>query len=343
MTVITEGKAKIGTYEGKISKKLPVFYNPVMKNNRDISILLLNCVDKKDMRIGLPMEASGLRGIRFFLELEKGKIDEIWMNDLSEKAVEDMRQNLKSNGIDSKKIIISQKDANLFLLESNGFDYIDIDPFGTPNPFLDSAVKRIGREGILAVTATDTAPLAGTFPKTCVRKYWAVPSRTEVMHEIGLRILIRKVQLVGAQFEKALVPIFSYFKDHYFRVFFRCEKGKKKCDEVLLQHGIAKSAGPMWLGQLYDKKLARKMFKQNKEGDIFNFLNIISEEAQIDTVGFYDIHVFCKRNKVKSLPKIDPLISEIKKKGFKASRTHFRPNSIRSSIPEKELIKLILN
>lgn len=341
MTQITEGKAKIGTYDGKISKKLPVFYNPVMKNNRDISVLLLNCVDKKNMRIALPMEASGLRGIRFFLELKAGKIDEIWMNDLSEKAVEDMKMNLEQNEISSKKIIISQKDANLFLLESTGFDYIDIDPFGTPNPFLDSAVKRIGRDGILAVTATDTAPLAGTFPKTCVRKYWAVPLRTELMHEIGIRILIRKVQLIGAQFEKALVPIFSYFKDHYFRVFFRCEKGKQRCDETLLQHGIVKGAGPMWLGQLYDKKLARKICMQNKSGDMFTFLNIIADEAQIGTVGFYDIHMLCKRHKIKDLPKIDPLISEIKKKGFLASRTHFRPNSIRSDIPEKELLVLL--
>ena len=45
----------------------------------------------------------------------------------------------------------------LAILHSKGFDYIDLDPFGSPNIFLDSAVKRLGRNGILAVTATDTA------------------------------------------------------------------------------------------------------------------------------------------------------------------------------------------
>ena len=87
---------------------------------------------------------------------------------------------------------------------------------------LDSAIKRISRNGILAVTNTDTAALTGTYPKACIRKYWSMPKRDYMMHETGLRILIRKVQLVGMQYEKALYPIFSYFKDHYFRIFFQC-------------------------------------------------------------------------------------------------------------------------
>ena len=60
------------------------------------------------------------------------------------------------------------------------------------------------------------------------------------MHETGIRILIRKVQLIGAQFEKALTPIFSFYADHYYRVFFKCEKGKKKADEIVKQHQIMK-------------------------------------------------------------------------------------------------------
>jgi len=45
--LIKEGTAiiKISKKE-KISKKLPVFYNPIMKFNRDISVLLLNSIIK---------------------------------------------------------------------------------------------------------------------------------------------------------------------------------------------------------------------------------------------------------------------------------------------------------
>jgi tRNA (guanine26-N2/guanine27-N2)-dimethyltransferase len=183
MDKIKEGRAVISVYEGKISKKLPVFYNPVMKMNRDISVLLLNSVADKEIKIADIMAGSGVRSIRFLLELEKGKISGITINDYSENAVKDIKKNLRLNKIKiSKKIEITNKDANNLLLESFGFNYIDIDPFGTPNPFLDSAVKRISREGILAVTATDTSALAGSFPTACKRKYWAVPLRNELKH-----------------------------------------------------------------------------------------------------------------------------------------------------------------
>jgi len=220
LKVVEEGKAKIKVSdESKISKKLPVFYNPVMKLNRDLSILLLNSIPENNLNIALPLAGSGVRGLRFLLELKKSKMKTLYFNDYKEDFYQILKNNFSLNKLPDKEIIISNDDANLFLLEGFGFDYIDIDPFGTPNPFLDSAVKRISRNGILAVTATDTSALAGTYPDACMRKYWAAPLRNELKHEIGIRILTRKIQLVAAQYDKALVPIFSYSKDHYFRVF----------------------------------------------------------------------------------------------------------------------------
>ena len=100
------------------------------------------------MRIALPLAGSGVRGIRFAKELDKGIAETIDMNDLSETAVIGILENLRRNKVE---MAVHNKDANLFLLESSGFDYIDIDPFGTPNPFLDSAVKRISRASASAL------------------------------------------------------------------------------------------------------------------------------------------------------------------------------------------------
>lgn len=335
---ICEGKALVFVpKEKKISKKLPVFYNPAMKLNRDISILLLNSLEKKGMQIALPLAGTGIRGVRFLLELNNGKIKNLTMNDYNDAALKIIKKNLKLNKIkSSKKIILSKKDANIFLLESTGFDYMDIDPFGTPNYFLDSAIKRLARKGILAVTATDTSALAGTYPSACRRKYWASPLRNELKHEIGLRILIRKVQLVAAQFEKALTPIYSYSDQHYMRVFFSCEKGKHKADKIIKQHDSYEKAGPMWLGQLWDKKLAAKMARQSNK----KILKIIAEESKLNIAWFHDIHRICKRNKIKTIPKTKDIIKAIKKKGYKVAETHFSSNGLRTNIPEKTLIKL---
>jgi tRNA (guanine26-N2/guanine27-N2)-dimethyltransferase len=354
MDIVTEGKAIIKIKTSKIvSKDMPVFYNPVMELNRTLSVLLLNALDKKEMRIGLPLEASGLRGIRFLKELKKGKIKSIHLNDYDETAVNSMKENIALNKILlEEKIIISQNDANLFLLNSNGFDYIDIDPFGTPNPFLDSAVKRISRDGILAVTATDTAALSGTYPDACARKYWAVPLRNEIMHEVGLRILIRKCQLVAAQFEKALTPIYSYSDEHYMRIFFLCKKGKKNVDEVLVRHGLYLGAGPLWLGELWDERLAEKIANAyskpvdkeklgEREKEWFRILQIIKAEAKIKTLGFYNLPALAKKHKFRYLPKREKIFDKVLEKGYNISETHFSKNSLRTDIPEDELVSII--
>ncbi len=370
---IVEGGAAIRIKKAdKISREMEVFYNPVMKHNRDISVLLLNCAENRNMRIGLPLEASGIRGIRLIKELEKGKIKSVSFNDHSAKAVQSIKANLilsnihkfaiiknpagnlkkiknsASNGkISGKKIKICNEDANLFLLKSSGFDHIDLDPFGTSNPFLDAAIKRISRNGVLAVTNTDTAALTGTYPEACIRKYWAVPKRDYMMHETGLRILIRKIQLTGMQYEKALIPIFSYFKEHYFRAFFRCVKGKKEADKIAEQHGMFNDAGPLWLGSLWDKALTNKMhtfsinscFSDDKE--LLKFLKIINDESKLSVLGFYDIHNAAEKMKLKTTPRKEEIIKKIIYSGHTAAPTHFSGTGIRTNIPYDEFTAIL--
>ena len=354
MRITEEGKAKVFvSKEKKISAKLLIFYNPIMKFNRDLSVLLLNSINGDKLRIALPLTATGVRGIRFLKELDSGKIKSIYFNDNNKNFLRIIKKNFQLNNMrnfdinkDSrKKIKVYNQDANLFLLGNCGFDYIDIDPFGSPNPFLDSAIRRISRRGILAVTSTDTAALA-SYEKVCKRKYWARPLLSAERHEAGVRILVRKIQLIGAQYGKALTPIFSYYRDHYYRIFLECEKSKEKTDLILNNHGFYKEAGPMFLGKLWDNKLVDRMHEslsknliKNKE--IVKFLGIIGEEAKIDSVGFYDLHEICKKNRLR-IPRKVQLIDEIKKKN-KASETHFTGLGIRSDIQEKKLISILKN
>tara|TARA_Y100000310_G_scaffold345857_1_gene471554 strand:- start:5733 stop:6785 length:1053 start_codon:yes stop_codon:yes gene_type:complete len=326
--------------EKKISKKLPVFYNPVMKLNRDITIILLNQFPEKNLCDLLA--GSGIRSIRFAKEL---KSTSITANDINPTAIKIIKKNQKLNKV---KFTVTNQEANLFLNQQKGFDYIDIDPFGTPNQFLDSSIKKINRFGILAVTATDTSALCGTHPAACKRKYWATPKRDSIMKETALRILIRKIQLIGSQYEKALTPIFSYSDEHYFRVFLHCKKSKSEVDSILKKHEIFNNSGPLWTGALWDQKLTKKMYEFTKNNDLYNqdkillkLLNTIKNESKINSLGFYDIHTLCKKNKIKQLPKKEGIINKIKKAKYKVSETHFSPTALRSNIPGKDLIKIL--
>ena len=112
---IEEGKAVIKVPIVKtVSKEMDVFYNPVMKLNRDISILLLNSIDMDKLNIADPLAGSGIRAIRFLKELERGKIKTISINDYSDKAIKSIKNNLKLNKVkvNNKKQKIQPKKQN---------------------------------------------------------------------------------------------------------------------------------------------------------------------------------------------------------------------------------------
>ncbi len=355
MKKIQEGLTMIGVADSShISRKLEVFYNPAMKLNRDVSVLLLNAVENMSMQIADPMAGTGVRSIRFIKELKKGKIKNISVNDLH--SIDKIKSNFKLNKIkpSKDKIELFSKDASEFLLQSTGFDYIDLDPFGSPNEFLDASVKRLSRNGILGVTATDTAVLCGTYPKTSRRLYDAQTYKNGFMHESALRILARRVQLVAAQYDKALIPILSYAREHYVKIFFRCVKGKTAVDEIMKQHKFVLfnpktldyevsdanhkkdyvTIGPLWIGSLNDKDLVKRMMK-DFNGEARKLLQQLYEE--VDIVGSYDLHNLCKVLKVK-VPNYELLM-----KKAHATRTHYNENAIKTKIGIKGLSKLLIS
>lgn len=364
--IIAEGKARIRVNEsGRLTRKMPVFYNPAMKLNRDISVLLLKASGGSRLRIADPLAATGVRTIRFLKELGSSKVSVAYANDGSAAAAASIRNNLKLNKISARKAVVSNEEANIFLLKNKPFDYVELDPFGTPVTFLDSAVKSLSGNGILAVTATDTAALSGTAPRACLRKYWSFPLKNYLMHELGLRILARRVQLAAASYEKALTPVYSYSMLHYMRIFFRCSSKVSDVDSVLKSHqnisccgnclsielsakekcsncksGKTAVAGPLWGGNLWDDELAAEICKKNEDEKNSGFVKTISEEARIPSFGFYDTHAFSSKLGIH-VPKLESVISALRKQGFMAARTHLSGNGVRTNAGSSAFARIL--
>ena len=370
---LSEGKAVFyAPVEKIVSKKMGVFYNPKMKLNRDMTVIVLKSHDfGKSVRIAEPLAGTGVRSIRLLLEVQKSMIEQADINDGSDEACKLINKNLRLNRM-AARASVSCGEASMFLLKSTGYDYIDIDPFGYPGRFLHAAMQRLARGGILGVTATDLSALAGTAPKACYRKYWAKPLRSELMHEIGLRIMVRFVQLIGMQYEKALQPVLCYYRGHYMRAFFHCEKGLGRADKIGTWHGYAvqckkclkietaqipamrcsscgstaEYAGPMWLGKLNEKKLLKAMMKnakaEKKDGKIYaeaaELLAVLSKEAEINALGFYDTNRLSQVLRIKPPKKLE-LIQAMQKAGYRAAPTHFSPIGIRTNMPLEQVKK----
>lgn len=88
-----------------------------------------------------------------------------------------MKKNFDFNniGIDHE---ITQMDAQDLMYErkrdKDWYDVIDLDPYGTAVPFLDSAIQACANGGMICVTFTDLAVLAGAKYDVCYYKYDSV-------------------------------------------------------------------------------------------------------------------------------------------------------------------------
>lgn len=373
---IEEGLTKIEFPEfDKISSDAPVFYNPHMELNRDLSILALQVFqNQEDREINICdlFGGSGIRGIRYKNELDG--VGNVCINDISEVANYYEHHNIKLNNLED--IEVHQHDASMILRMKRGeFDVIDIDPFGTPSPFLDSAGYCARRNSLLCVTATDTSALCGTYQEPCIRKYNAKPYKSEYCHETGIRILAGFVALTLSKYAKYIEVKLSHSTEHYMRLYLYVKKGSKKTDKSLtnigyISHcknclhrqtseGLASPiddicpvcgekmvhAGPLWLGELQDKDFIEKMILQsehkkiNAKKDAIKLLNSCLLEANAPPT-FFDVHKICKSLKV-SAPKLDLIFDELKNEGFIAVKTHYTPLGIKTDAPLK-IIKQIL-
>lgn len=70
------------------------------------------------------------------------------------------------------------------LAENQRFSIIDLDPYGSPTPFMDSAIQSISDGGLLMITSTDMAVLCGNHGEACFAKYGSYPVKAKFCHEM---------------------------------------------------------------------------------------------------------------------------------------------------------------
>jgi tRNA (guanine26-N2/guanine27-N2)-dimethyltransferase len=361
-------KTAAGDYSPSLAE---VFYNPKMEFCRDISVAVAQTSARRlgKLRICDPLAGVGVRGIRYAKEVSG--VSKIVTNDRSPKAGQFISRNVKRNRVE-QLVEIHQKDANLLLWENRWrFNFIDIDPFGSPSPFLDAACAAMSRQGMLALTATDTAPLCGSRARACIRRYGTRPLRTEYCRELGIRILIGFAQRVAGKHELALTPLLSHATEHYFRIYLWAERGARRSDYLLKNLGYVSHcpkcnrrsftlgitpelprsctcgeslshAGPLWLGPLGSSEficevtndLSRRGFKHGYRE--VSLLNSCAEEAGGPPT-FYDVNELARAIKAPA-PKLGLLMEKLKNSGYFVSRTHFAGTGFRTNAPFEKIL-----
>ncbi len=358
--MIKEGKALINyskEFFKNLSSKLPVFYNPLMKINRDFTIFVLysyNKIFNKKIEIFDCMAGTGIRSIRIIKEIPQ-VVKNILINDIKKESYENIIENLKINNIEGDNILVSNKDCREILV-SNKFDYIDIDPFGTPVGFVEYSLRSLRKGGLIGITATDVSALSGSKPNSCFRKYNTIGIKTDFYLEFGIRNLIKYVIVEGLKYEYAMIPVFGYYYKHHYRVFFF--KSLKSKDIKYLQSNIKKifycpvcgyksleesfckicnnkmiELGPIYIGNIYDevylkyiKEISLEYLNEKLiEKDEIKILDRIENcDSKYNIWYYYDIRKLGRFYK-KSIPKIDKILKE-----NNGCRTHYTDYGIKS-------------
>jgi tRNA (guanine26-N2/guanine27-N2)-dimethyltransferase len=357
--------------------RAPVFYNPVMEFNRDITVLAFQAYQRMvnhEISICDPLTSQGIRGLRFAAEIEGVK--KVLISDINEQAYKLAKHNVVFNGLE-EIISIKRKDANAVLSCNSSpkkrFDIVDVDPFGTPVPYLDSALRATKNKGLLASTATDLAPLCGVHAKACIRKYGGRPLRTEYCHELAVRLLIGCTATLAAKHDMGIKVLFSHSSEHYIRAYTQVDYGAKKADESIKSLGYILHcfncyhretthqpfinlqcpecdskmdwAGPLWLGGIFDQSFIEAMMKENRSvafknsSRIAKLLNLTKDEAHAPITYF----VVDKLSGKLSLPSrsIQSFINALRKNGFQAVQTHFNTRGVRTDAPVTVMHKVL--
>ncbi len=359
--IVREGSVVLEVPKVDIPEHGEVFYNPKMVFDRNISVCVAKLLPEVLGKVPVTLDALSASGVRALRYKKESGIEEVWANDCNPKATKLIKENAERNGIEIK---ITEKEANLLLRERH-FDFVDLDPFGSPIRFVDSLSYSLGRNGFFAATATDTAPLCGTYPRVAERRYGIKSMKTDYYAELGARILITAVMRIFARYEKVFIPFFTYSRLHYFRIFGKIERGVSKVNRMLDNFGYVShcfSCGwratelektcpicgkrtefcEVYLGEIQNKEFLEKLVKELEKRMYVvekRFLEKVREEEPIPF--YYDLHYLYKHMKKSSGEKIDKIVEKIRKEGYRASRTHFCPTGVKTDMPLQELMKVI--
>lgn len=353
-----------------------VFYNPNMRFCRSMSSLAVGGIGEK-VEVVDAFCASGIRGIRY--AKENRNVKKLTSLDIEKSAITLAKKNAKLNKLKKPKYeaVCANISRAAFDLDA---DFLEIDPFGTPSPYLADALRYFNTKkcAYLSVTATDVAVLCGGKVAPAMKNYHSKPLNNEFTHETGLRIMLKKIAETAAEFNMGTLPLVSFSDRHYLKTVVllqrsadlaygsmkqlghisHCAKcgwrgsGKfpRNCDNCGQGTGNRELetdyAGPLWLGELHQSKFLEKMSGLNDKRDYSDRREIAkmlsSMKAEIGMPPFhYSVHALCRLFRTGGSPTMESVIGNLRASGSRAERTHFSPVSIKTDAPIKKIREVL--
>ncbi len=368
-TVLYVPKSSLGT---NVPPRTPAFFNPFAEMNRDLSMAAYRVFAKEKIppvTFADSLAGVGARGVRVAVEVPD--VDEIYINDINPVAIALAKKSAQANKV-TGRCRFAVLNVCRFLAEHSApkkrFNIVDMDPFGSPAPYLDCALRAIETEGLFSVTATDMAVLCGVYPKVSYRKYQGYSLRTEYCHETGIRLLLGSIAHNAIRLELGVKPIFAHRTRHYFRVYSTIHIGSYWVDKTYSQIGYIhhcfkcgyraadrtpqgecpecksamKNAGPLWMGAMYSKKFLTALAEDCDKNSFRQGLKVVSTAIQeVDMPPTYFTLDNISSGLGVATPSINSVISALGEEGYRASRSALNSKAVKTDTPISVIRRIV--
>jgi len=347
----------------------PIFFNPAARVNRDLSVAITE-VTKGDTFCD-SLAGIGSRGVRIANELPR-RI-RVTLVDFNERALRTARKNAGANGVEGMcEFVKSETSAFLFsrFRRDSKFDFVDLDPFGTPVPYLQGGFNAASSGGVLSVTATDTAVLCGVRPEVTFRRYLSIPLKNEFKHETAIRILVNACRRIAGMNDIGVEALAAHSTRHYIRVYLRVRAGATEADSsakfegfvtscrrcghrVSTREPIAKcqrcsarvvSAGPLWVGPLADQSIisaAAEVCKRERFVEGLRALNGLIGVNELPPYG-YSLEEVCSTLKVPGVS-LRGVTQRLASAGYKVLKQPFEKTGLKTDADYSAVADAVLS
>ncbi len=345
----------------------PIFFNPVASLNRDVSVAMVAATRGKTFCDS--MAGVGARGIRVAHEVER--VEDVTLVDFNRGALALGRKSARLNRV-LRKCEFSESETSSYLFSRYGrearFDYVDVDPFGTPIGQLQGALRATADGGLMSLTATDTAVLCGVYPDAALRRYGATPLNNHFSHETAIRVLAGAAARTAASLDIGVEPVAAHSTRHYVRLFVRVGTGASRADSGLRNVGHlswcpscghaqvasvdnrtcakcgkrAKVAGPLWVGSLISPAVIESARMAAARMNLGPAASILDELEGIE--GFppwsFSIEKICSVLKVATVPESLVMLN-LRNAGFRSMRTPFEKTGVKTDADFGEVLSAV--
>ncbi len=337
------------------------FYRPSSQVGRDLAVLAAAIYRQQhpQLRVIDAMTGCGVRPLRYHLE---SGADSVWANEGNPELQAVLSKNLHQ-GMAPGTYRITHQDANQLFFscaqQQDYYDLIDIDSFGSPTPFVSTALWAIKFGGLLYLTSTDGRTTGGHAVDKSIQLYGACARSHPAVHEQGLRLLIGCAAQKAAERGFHIQPVFSIFNGTIHRVMVRvlprpqtdpygflaycygCGQFRTADWRQLGQLGCEACgtapvvSGPMWLGPLHDEDYVAQMLALANQRQwpqtIQQLLAIMVKEAAMPPY-YYSLAEIGRRGQM-DIPSRDRLIQVLDAGDYRATRTHLDAQAIKTDAP----------